>query len=190
MAFPFNLNAAYAAIGSLILKFVEFGAVGKLQGANNLDEHAISMTQKMDKVAVPIKLRAIIKGFQTGYNDRYLYHDNSFWISFGASATLLWIRRWLLLMMTLLVVTLLASIINICIAASQGVNPLLEKAMPLAYAALAAINYIWLLSEPFAYLMKGKGVFGVAPRWIEIAISLAMIGGIFGLQYATSVVSS
>ena len=41
------------------------------------------MTQKMDKVAVPIKLRAIMKGFTTGWNDRYYAHDNSWWISFG-----------------------------------------------------------------------------------------------------------
>lgn len=42
-----------------------------------------------EQVAVPIKVRAILKGLTTGYNDRYYDHDNSWWVSFGASATLM-----------------------------------------------------------------------------------------------------
>jgi len=182
--FPFNLNAQAAAIGSLILKVVEFCAVAKLQGTH-LDESAISITQKMDKVAVPIKLRAIMKGFITGYNDRYHMHDNSWWVSFGASATLLWIRRWLLFLMASMSITFLASIIHLGIAAATSTSMLLQKAMPLLYGALAAMNYVWLLIEPFKYLMKGEGVLGLAPRWAEVVITIMMTIGIFLLLEAS-----
>ena len=98
--FPFNLNARVAAIGSLILKIFEFGAMAKLQGASHLDEHSIAMTQKMDKVSVPIKIRAILRGFATGYNDRYHGHDNSFWISFGGTPqAVVYVQLWLCLCM-------------------------------------------------------------------------------------------
>ena len=49
--FPFQLNAQYAIVGSMILKLFEFKAVDKLQSASQLDEHSIAMTQKMDKVS-------------------------------------------------------------------------------------------------------------------------------------------
>ena len=188
--FPFTLNAQYAAIGSLVLKCLEFGAMAKLQSVTHLDEHSIGMTQKMDKVAVPIKLRAIIKGFLTGYNDRYHFHDNSWWVSFGASATLMWIRRWLLFLMGTQLVTLLAAITHLIVVATQGLGPLLEKAMPLLYASLASLHYVWLLSEPFLYLMKGSNVLAVPPRWLEVGISLLMIAGIFGFLEATRIVNS
>jgi len=51
--------------------------------------------------------------------------------------------------------------------------------MPLLYAGLSSINYLWLLSEPFQYLIKGQGVLGIAPRWLEVGITLLMIGGIY-----------
>jgi hypothetical protein len=173
-----------------VLKCLEFGAMAKLQSVTHLDEHSIGMTQKMDKVAVPIKLRAIIKGFLTGYNDRYHFHDNSWWVSFGASATLMWIRRWLLFLMGTQLVTLLAAITHLIVVATQGLGPLLEKAMPLLYASLASLHYVWLLSEPFLYLMKGSNVLAVPPRWLEVGISLLMIAGIFGFLEATRIVNS
>jgi len=188
--FPFTLNAQIAAIGSIILKCFEFGAMGKLQAVTTLDEHPIGMTQKMDKVGVPIKLRAIMKGFATGWNDRYHFHDNSWWVSFGASQTLMWIRRWLLFLMALNVITLVAAVTHLIIVACLGLAPLLEKAMPLLYSCLASVQFIWLLSEPFFYLMKGANVFAVPPRWLEVGISVLMIGGIFGFLEASRVVNS
>lgn len=89
--------------------------------------------------------------------------------------------------MTLMGATLLGAIIHLAVAAARGPHVLLEKAMPLAYAVFASLNYIWLLSEPFAYLMKGKGIFGVPPRWLEVGITLLMIAGIYGLLEATRV---
>ena len=72
-------------------------------------------------------------------------------------------------------------------AASRGPHVLLEKAMPLAYASLVSFNYIWLLSEPFLYLMKRKDLFNLAPRWAEVLIMILMIAGIYGLLEATRV---
>ena len=66
----------------------------KLQGASQLDEHSIAMTQKMDKVTVPIKIRAVMKGIVTGWADLYK-EDNSWWVSFGQSGALTWVRIWL-----------------------------------------------------------------------------------------------
>jgi len=178
--FPFRLNAPIAAIGSLALKFIEFGAVSKLQAASNLDEHAIAMTQKMDKVTVPIKVRAIIKGFLTGYNDRYHFHDNSWWVSFGASPTLMWIRLWLMLLVTIMTATILGVIIQFAKAGAEGEDRVITLAMPLLYSGLAALNYLWLLFEPVRYLINGKGAMAIAPRWLEVGITLAMISGIYG----------
>ena len=66
-----------------------------------------------------------------------------------------------------------------------GTHVLLEVAMPLVYASLASLNYIWLLSEPFLYLMSAKNILSVAPRWLEVLITLLMIAGIYGLLEAT-----
>ena len=49
-----------------------------------LDEMSIFRSQQMDKVTVPIKLRALMKGFSTGYKDVVGKRDNSFWESLGA----------------------------------------------------------------------------------------------------------
>merc|ERR1712224_172818 len=101
-----------------------------------------------------------MKGISTGWNDRYHFHDNSFWVSFGESATLTWIRRWLLLLMGTMVATFVCALVHLIVVGVQamhvGPEPLLEKAMPLLYALLAAMQYIWLLAEPFAYLFQGS----------------------------------
>ena len=56
----------------------------EVQGSE-LDEMSIFRSQQMDKVTVPIKIRAIYKGFITGYADISLKHDNSWWESFGGA---------------------------------------------------------------------------------------------------------
>lgn len=112
------------------------------------------------------------------------------WVSFGASQTLIWIRRWLMFLMLIQVVTLIAAVTHLIIVATQGLAPLLEKAMPLLYACLASLQYIWLLSEPFVYLMKGANIFAVPPRWLEVGVTLLMTGGIFGFLEASRIVNS
>jgi len=86
--------------------------------------------------------------------------------------------------------TLVAAVTHLIIVACLGLAPLLEKAMPLLYSCLASVQFIWLLSEPFFYLMKGANVFAVPPRWLEVGISVLMIGGIFGFLEASRVVNS
>ena len=106
----------------------------------------------------------------------------------------MWIRRWLILLMGTMVVTFLIAATHLLILGFEGLKvgpaPLLEKAMPLLYAMLAALQYVWLLSEPFAYLMKGANPFAIPPRWLEVGVALLMIGGIFGLLEATRIVNS
>ena len=132
------------------------------------------------QVTVPIKVRAIIKGFLTGYNDRYHFHDNSWWVSFGASPTLMWIRLWLMLLVTIMTATILGVIIQFAKAGAEGEDRVITLAMPLLYSGLAALNYLWLLFEPVRYLINGKGAMAIAPRWLEVGITLAMISGIYG----------
>lgn len=105
-----------------------------------------------------------------------------------------WIRRWLLVLMGTMSTTFLIALVHLLLltgqAVTQGPGLLLEKALPLLYAMLAALQYVWLLSEPFAYLMKGSNPLAIPPRWLEVGVALLMIGGIFGLLEATRIVSS
>lgn len=175
--FPFRLNAVAAIVGSLVLKMVEFSAMAKLQDASSLDEASIAMTQKMDKVTLPIKLRAIYKGFLTGYADRYHKHDNSFWTSFGTSGALLWVRRWLLLLSSVMSATALIAFIMLIVKATQGLTVFMEVVLPLTFALLTGLHYVWLCYEPFRFVMKG-GSLDVAPRWAEVAITVGMLIGL------------
>jgi len=175
--FPFRLDAMSAIVGSLVLKMVEFSAVSKLQDASNLDEASIAMTQKMDKVTLPIKVRAIYKGFITGYADRYHKHDNSWWTSFGTSGALLWVRRWLLLLTSVMSATALIAFIMIIVKATKGLTVFMEAVLPLAFALLTGLHYVWLCIEPFRFVMKG-GTLDVAPRWMEVAITAGMLIGV------------
>jgi len=178
--FPFNLSAIPAIVGSILLKFAEFAAVSKLQDASNLDEQSIAMTQKMDKVTLPIKIRAIFKGITTGYNDRYYKHDNSWWTSFGTSGALLWVRRWLLLLVSVMFATAIIAVVHAIVLAVQGVALLIEAALPLAFAFLISIHYIWLCYEPARFVLKGSSL-DIAPRFAEVGITILMLLGVIGL---------
>jgi len=43
-------------------------------------------------VTVPIKLRAVVLGFLSGWRDCWHYHDNSFWVSFGQAEAVIWVQ--------------------------------------------------------------------------------------------------
>lgn len=180
--FPFRLDAIITIIGSLVLRFVEILAVSKLQAATpaaRLDEHAIAMTQKMDKVTLPIKLRAIWAGFQTGYADRYLAHDNSWWVSFGSSGALLWVQRWLTLLLVVMSASVIGGVVQfIIVGATDGWNGLQLVLMPLIFGMLSAGVYLWLIYEPFLFVVKGKASWNVAPRWAEMVVLLIMLIGV------------
>ena len=176
-SFPFNLNAIPTIVGSLVLRFVEFGAVARLQDASHLDEASIAMTQKMDKVTLPIKLRAILKGFTTSYNDRYYKHDNSWWTSFGTAGAIIWVRRWLLLLITVMLATAVGAVVHIIVLAFGGLPRLIEGSLPLAFSLLTSVHYLWLCYEPFRFVMKGSNV-TLPPRFAEVAVTVFMLIGV------------
>merc|ERR1712118_50956 len=99
-------------MGSLLLKFVEFNIIVKIkkdsemQGAG-LDETSIFRSQQMDKVTVPIKMRAVVKGLQTGWQDIVHKHDNSWWESFGAAKAQQWVQIWLLAVNFMMILSLI-----------------------------------------------------------------------------------
>ena len=128
------------------------------------------MTQKMDKVTLPIKIRAILAGFRTGYNDRYYMHDNSWWTSFGTSGALLWVRRWLLLLCSVMGATAVAAVIHAIVLAVQSVSRLMESALPLSFAFLISLHFLWLCYEPAKFVMEGASM-EVAPRFAEVAVT-------------------
>ena len=138
------------------------------------------MTQKMDKVTLPIKIRAILAGFRTGYNDRYYMHDNSWWTSFGTSGALLWVRRWLLLLCSVMGATAVAAVIHAIVLAVQSVSRLMESALPLSFAFLISLHFLWLCYEPAKFVMEGASM-EVAPRFAEVAVTMLMLLGVVGL---------
>merc|ERR1712046_425963 len=109
-AFPFSLNALYAIFGSLGLKFVEFMCTSKLQARTGLDESSIAMTQKMNLVTLPIKMRAIRAGIITGWADAVKKHDNSWWVSFGASGAVTSVKAWLQAILAVMGLTMLIAV--------------------------------------------------------------------------------
>ena len=120
--FPFTLSVWPAVIGSLLLRLVEFQLVGKMKKdsehqGSQLDETSIFRSQQLDLVTVPIKIRAIMKGFSTGWNDLFQFHDNSWWESFGAGHTKAWVQTWLLSVFAVMVVALIVGPVRLIHAA-------------------------------------------------------------------------
>jgi len=179
--FPFALNAVNALLISLAMKLVEFNVIAKLQSMVQLDENAIAMTSRMDKVAVPIKLRAIWFGLQTGWADIKHKKDNSFWISFGGDTTIRFVRLWLQLLVGVMAITVLIAALKLVIYAFVDSLKFYKVVMPLAFAMASALNYIGSTLEPFRYLVVGQHV-GLMPRWAEFLVMIAMLVGFIVLQ--------
>ena len=59
----------------------------------------------------------------------------------------------------------------------EGLAIFLEAVLPLSFALLTAVHYIWLCIEPFRFVMKG-GSMDIAPRWAEVAITSGMLIGV------------
>jgi len=176
-AFPFALNAVSAIVGSLCLKFVEFMILSKMkkdsemQGAG-LDETSIFRSQQVDKVTVPIKMRAIVKGLQTGWQDLAHKHDNSWWESFGAAKAQQWVQIWLLAVNGAMVVSLIAGPIHLIVAWAQG-SGLVDVALPCVFGMVQAVINMWVTYDPLMYIMKGNAP-RLSLRWIEVAVLVAM----------------
>lgn len=171
--FPFNLDAFVAVVGTICIKIIEFGVVSRLQSISNLEEYAIANVQRLDKVTYPIKMRAIIKGISTSFNDRYYKHDNSWCTSFGGSAAIAWVRRWLVLLMATGLMTVLAAITNMILQSLEGT--LVTTFIPLGFALIAGLNQILLVWEPLLFVWRGDNVLDIAPRFIELFVMLAVL---------------
>jgi len=176
--FPFSLNAQYALIGSIILKLIEMGVVSRLQASSaSLDEHSIAAVQRLDKVTTPIKIRAIIAGFETAYKDRYYLHDNSWWVSFGTSGAILWVRRWLVFLTSVAIATIVAGTVNIVVHTVQGT--IIQTVVPLGFAIIMGFSQIYTVWEPMMFVWKGDSVLNIAPRFVELAVTITMLVTVF-----------
>jgi len=180
-SFPFALNAINALTISLGMKLIEFNVISKLQSMVGLDENAIGMTSRMDKVAVPIKLRAIIFGLQSGWADIRQKKDNSFWISFGGEATINYVRMWLQVLVMTMALTVVIALIKLIVYGITNTLYFYKVVMPLSFAMASALNYISSTLEPFRYLVVGNAV-TLMPRWAELLVMLAMLVGYWVLQ--------
>lgn len=183
--FPFALNAVFALTISLGMKMVEFQVMAKLQSMVGLDENAIGMTSRMDKVAVPIKLRAIWFGLQSGWADIKHKKDNSFWISFGGDTTIKYVRLWLQALVFVQGLTVILALLKLIIYGWTDTLYFYKVVMPLTFAMASAMNYIASTLEPFKYLVVGNAV-TLMPRWAELLVMLGMLVGYVILQSRNS----
>ena len=58
-----------------------------------------------------------------------------------------------------------------------GLPVFMEAVLPLTFAMLTAIQYVWLCIEPFKFVMQG-GSLDIAPRFLEVAITAGMLIGV------------
>jgi hypothetical protein len=181
-SFPFALNAAAAIVGSLVLKAVEFLIVMKMKKdsemqGSELEELSILRSQQMDKVTVPIKMRAIIKGLQTGYADLALKHDNSWWESFGAAKAQQWVQLWLLAVSGSMVVALIAGPIQLVLAWTKGTpgfrSDLIDVALPVGFGMVQAAINLWVTYDPLMYILKGNTP-RLSLRYLEVSVLVTM----------------
>lgn len=177
-AFPFKWNAVPAVTGSLILKTIELLAVGRMQeGSAELSEESLTRTQQMQLVTVPIKLRAIIKGFKTGWKDLTVKVDNSWWESFGTVGVVRWVRIWLLLIAVTMAVTIVVGIGRlVVVAATAELADFIRVVLPIVYgSALALINLLTVI-KPLRYVLRNQSS-GVSLRWCEVALQGLLLFG-------------
>lgn len=178
-AFPFSLNAYAAIIGSGILKFVEWSIIGKMKkdadrmGAE-LAESSIFRSQQMDKVTVPIKMRAVLKGLLTGYADVVRFHDNSWWESYGGGKAAQWVKVWLVLLTVANGAAIIAGPIVLGLAyQATGNVGVTEVALPVGFGLIQAILNIWMIWDPLLFILKG-GVPRLTMRKAELVVLLLL----------------
>jgi len=150
-----------SCVGSLALRAVEFAIVGKMkkdaeeQGAS-LAETSIYRSQQLDLVTVPIKLRAIVKGIQTGLRDRWQYHDNSWWESFGGGHAKASVQTWLTLVYTMMILSLIVGPVRILVAYFTN-SSVVDKIFPVLFGISQAMINLFVLNDPIRYVMQGQG---------------------------------
>ena len=137
-----------------------------MQGSE-LDEMSIFRSQQMDKVTVPIKIRAIYKGFITGYRDMVQKHDNSWWESFGGSKTAQWVKIWLMSIFFFMILSLLIGTYWLLSAAfGSATYTLIDVALPVFFGMAQAVINLWVVYDPLIFILKGN-VPRVTLRYVE-----------------------
>jgi hypothetical protein len=177
-AFPFRFNPVFAILGSLILRLLEWAIVlrAKKEGqrvGTHLHEYSIFRSQQMNEVTVPIKLRACVLGFISGYKDAVLKHDNSFWISFGQAEAVVWVQAWLMICMLGMLAAFIGGIVNLILFWGDPKRGSQVLAATCFGMVLAAIQ-VWVLWEPAWYVMRGRKI-KVSLRHTEVLV-LLLIG--------------
>lgn len=125
----------------------------------------------MNEVTVPIKLRAVVLGFISGFKDCWCYHDNSFWISFGQAEAVIWVQGWLCLCMFAMLCAFVGGITNLFL---HWGDPTVLAAC--VFGMVLATIQVWILFDPTWYVLSGRK-FKVSLRHTEVLILLGI--GVF-----------
>jgi len=121
----------------------------------------------MNEVTVPLKLRSLLKGLSSGWDDVVGKKDNSFWVSFGTAKAVQSVQAWLCAVMTTMVASVIAAIVNIIIYGDQN------TVMACVFGLVLAIIQIWILWEPTWFVMRGRQL-KVSMRHTEVLVLLAI----------------
>jgi len=171
-AFPFSFQPIFAIAGSLVLRIVEWAIVLQTKkeaeiNGTQLREYSIFRSQQMNEVTVPLKLRSLLKGLSSGWDDVVGKKDNSFWVSFGTAKAVQSVQAWLCAVMTTMVASVIAAIVNIIIYGDQN------TVMACVFGLVLAIIQIWILWEPTWFVMRGRQL-KVSMRHTEVLVLLAI----------------
>jgi hypothetical protein len=172
-AFPFRFDPVFAIIGSLVLRIVEWMIVMRTKKESEktgtkLQEYSIFRSQQMNEVTVPIKLRACLIGFQTGYKDVFGKEDNSFWTSFGTAQAVVWVQTWLCFCMLAMIMALIGGTLNMFL--HWGETNVLT---PCVFGIVLAFIQFWILIEPTLYVMKDRRL-KASLRHTEVLVLIAI----------------
>lgn len=146
----------------------------EIQGAS-LDEISIFRSQQLDLVTVPIKLRALNKGFWTARRDLAEYHDNSWWESFGGGHAKEAVQTWLLFVFSTMC---LACVVGL---AQLGINYFRDTGwqdmlFPVAFGVGQSLINIWVLWAPLVYILQGgKGCPRPTLRYINLFVLVVIL---------------
>jgi hypothetical protein len=171
--FPFSFSPVFAIAGSLVLRLVEWMIVLKtkkesLLNGTQLREYSIFRSQQMNEVTVPIKLRAVVKGLSTGWDDVVGKKDHSFWVSSGGQPQAVqWVQVWLCSIMLLMISALLAAVIIMLMRRDQ------DTIEACVFGMVLAVVQVWMLWEPCFFVMKGRQL-KVSLRHTEVILLLAL----------------
>jgi len=125
----------------------------------------------MAQLTVPIYIRAIWIGLRTGIYDTVYYHDNSFWDTFSTSTTTHWVVLWVATVSFAMAASVVVALVRLIAAATE--DQFTSMALPLAYGIIQALYRLFILYEPFMYLMFKERKYRslvLSPRTLEFLV--------------------